>query len=222
MALSVAGVPYRAGGAQAAMAALEAATTERNDLAAPGNRGMRMSSAMATNAGSNWQVRVPRLRSGDEEQEAGPLAWRPMPIRSAKMATQQGETDDAIKDQGRILSSAPRVIDVPSSLMSIGSILAQPRRRSRVSSVCNTELGRFSAFAYPYLIFQIAGGWVGDRFRSRKTLFWCGAIWAVATILTGPVSGLFSLFISTFLLDAGFGEGATFPGLRGVQGMDAG
>ena len=29
----------------------------------------------------------------------------------------------------------------------------------------NTELGlAFSAFAYPYLIFQIAGGWVGDRF----------------------------------------------------------
>src|SRR4029077_13366335 len=67
----------------------------------------------------------------------------------------------------------------------------------------------FSAFAYPYLIFQIAGGWVGDRFGPRKTLFWCGAIWAVATILTGFVSGLFSLFIVRFLL--GFGEGATFP-----------
>ncbi len=36
----------------------------------------------------------------------------------------------------------------------------------------------FSAFAYPYLLFQVTGGWVGDRFGPRKTLFWCGMIWA--------------------------------------------
>jgi MFS family permease len=29
----------------------------------------------------------------------------------------------------------------------------------------NTQVGLvFSAFAYPYLIFQVIGGWVGDRF----------------------------------------------------------
>ena len=34
----------------------------------------------------------------------------------------------------------------------------------------NTELGfAFSAFAYPYLLFQVIGGWVGDRFGPRKT-----------------------------------------------------
>ena len=74
----------------------------------------------------------------------------------------------------------------------------------------NTELGlAFSAFAYPYLLFQVIGGWVGDRFGPRKTLFWCGAIWAVATMLTGLVTGLFTLFLVRVLL--GFGEGATFP-----------
>ena len=74
----------------------------------------------------------------------------------------------------------------------------------------NTQLGLvFSAFAYPYLLFQIIGGWVGDRFGPRKTLFWCGMIWAVATILTGFVTGLFALFVARFAL--GFGEGATFP-----------
>ncbi len=74
----------------------------------------------------------------------------------------------------------------------------------------NTQLGlAFSAFAYPYLLFQVMGGWVGDRFGPRKTLFWCGAVWAVATILTGFVHGLFTLFLARVLL--GFGEGATFP-----------
>jgi MFS family permease len=74
----------------------------------------------------------------------------------------------------------------------------------------NTELGLiFSAFAYPYLLFQIIGGWVGDHFGPRKTLFWCGMIWAAATIMTGFVTGIVSLFVARVAL--GFGEGATFP-----------
>jgi sugar phosphate permease len=74
----------------------------------------------------------------------------------------------------------------------------------------NTQLGLvFSAFAYPYLLLQIAGGWLGDRFGSRKMLFASGLIWALATILTGMAGGLLSLFIFRVLL--GFGEGATFP-----------
>ncbi len=74
----------------------------------------------------------------------------------------------------------------------------------------NTELGLvFSAFAYPYLVFQIVGGWVGDRLGPRLTLFACGLIWGVATVLTGLSAGLVTLFLCRVLL--GFGEGATFP-----------
>ena len=74
----------------------------------------------------------------------------------------------------------------------------------------NTELGLvFSAYAYPYLVFQVIGGWVGDRFGPRRTLFWCGLVWAAATILTGLVNGLWTLFLARLLL--GLGEGATFP-----------
>jgi len=73
-----------------------------------------------------------------------------------------------------------------------------------------TQLGfLFSAFAYPYLLFQIIGGWVGDKFGARRTLFWCGLIWAAATILTGFSGGLISLFAARLLV--GLGEGATFP-----------
>src|SRR4030081_1742267 len=74
----------------------------------------------------------------------------------------------------------------------------------------NTQLGLvFSAFAYPYLLFQVIGGWVGDRFGARRTLFWCGMIWAAATIMTGFVNGLLALFLARVSL--GLGAGAPFP-----------
>jgi sugar phosphate permease len=74
----------------------------------------------------------------------------------------------------------------------------------------NTQLGLvLSAFGYPYLLFQVFGGWIGDRFGPRRTLFLCGIVWAVATILTGLASGLVMLFAVRVLL--GVGEGATFP-----------
>jgi MFS family permease len=74
----------------------------------------------------------------------------------------------------------------------------------------NTEIGLvFSAFAYPYLIFQIIGGWVSDRFGTRRTLIVCGLVWAAATALSGMTTGLVSMLIARVLL--GLGEGATFP-----------
>jgi len=73
-----------------------------------------------------------------------------------------------------------------------------------------TQIGLvFSFFAYPYLIFQIIGGWVSDRFGARRTLIACGIVWAAATAVTGMAGGLISLLAARLLL--GFGEGATFP-----------
>ena len=80
----------------------------------------------------------------------------------------------------------------------------------RELGLSNTELGlAFSVFGYPYLLFQVIGGWFGDRFGARWTLTLCGAVWAGATMLTGAVGGLASLLAVRVLL--GFGEGATFP-----------
>jgi MFS family permease len=77
-------------------------------------------------------------------------------------------------------------------------------------NLSKTQIGLvFSLFAYPYLVFQIIGGWISDRFGARRTLIACGIIWATATALTGMAQGLLSLLVARFLL--GFGEGATFP-----------
>jgi MFS family permease len=73
-----------------------------------------------------------------------------------------------------------------------------------------TQVGLvFSAFAYPYLVFQIIGGWVSDRFGARRTLLVSALVWATATILTGMAGGFVSMLLARILL--GLGEGATFP-----------
>jgi MFS family permease len=91
----------------------------------------------------------------------------------------------------------------------------------RELGLSNIQLGFLqSAFGYPYLLFQIFGGWVGDRFGPHRTLFLCGLVWASATILTGFSGGLTSLFLCRLLV--GIGEGATFPvATRAMQSWTA-
>ena len=82
---------------------------------------------------------------------------------------------------------------------------AEPIRKD--FKLSNTQLGiAFSAFGYAYLVLQVSGGWIADRFGPRKTLVLSGLIWAASTILTGLVGGLISLFFARLLL--GIGEGA--------------
>lgn len=77
-------------------------------------------------------------------------------------------------------------------------------------NLSNAGLGIiFSAFAYPYAIFQIFGGRLADRFGAHKVLFCCCFITSLATILTGFAAGVVSMFCCRLLL--GVGEGATFP-----------
>ena len=74
----------------------------------------------------------------------------------------------------------------------------------------NTDLGlAFSAFAYPYALFQLFGGMLGDKFGPRLTLAVCAFIVFLATAWIGAVGGLASLFLARTLL--GIGEGAAFP-----------
>ena len=74
----------------------------------------------------------------------------------------------------------------------------------------NTQFGlAVSAFASPYALFQLIGGWIGDRFGPRRTLIACGIVVGAATALTGLAGGLGSLIAIRVAL--GFGEGSAFP-----------
>ena len=80
----------------------------------------------------------------------------------------------------------------------------------RELNLSNTELGlAFSAFAYPYALFQLFGGMLGDRFGPRLTLGVATIAVALATAWTGAAGGLASLFMARLAL--GIGEGAAFP-----------
>src|SRR5215471_21225018 len=60
----------------------------------------------------------------------------------------------------------------------------------------STQVGLvFSAFAYPYLAFQVAGGWVADKFGARRSLTVFAVIWSLATVLMGLANSLSGLIL---------------------------
>ncbi|MBN6531721.1 MFS transporter [Acinetobacter pittii] len=75
----------------------------------------------------------------------------------------------------------------------------------------------FSAFGWAYVIGQIPGGWLLDKFGARRVYFWSIMLWSLFTILLGFVDILgsipliiASLFLLRFLV--GLSESPAFPG----------
>jgi sugar phosphate permease len=74
----------------------------------------------------------------------------------------------------------------------------------------NGQLGLvFSAFAYPYAVMQIVGGWLADKYGPKRVLTVMSLVWGVATILTGFAGSVTTLVLLRVLL--GIGEGGAFP-----------
>ena len=74
----------------------------------------------------------------------------------------------------------------------------------------------FSAFSWAYVIGQIPGGWLLDRFGSKRVYFWSIFIWSAFTLLQGFVdifSG-FGIIVALFTLRflVGLAEAPSFPG----------
>jgi len=68
----------------------------------------------------------------------------------------------------------------------------------------NTQVGLiFSAFAYPYLVFQIAGGWVADKFGARRALTVFAILWSSATVLMGLANSLSGMLLGRVLVGIG-------------------
>ncbi|CRH30588.1 Probable glucarate transporter, partial [Pantoea ananatis] len=74
----------------------------------------------------------------------------------------------------------------------------------------------FSAFSWAYVIGQIPGGWLLDRFGSKRVYFWSIFLWSLFTLLQGFVdvfSGytiVMALFMLRFMV--GLAEAPSFPG----------
>jgi D-galactonate transporter len=68
----------------------------------------------------------------------------------------------------------------------------------------------FSAFVWAYAMFQVPGGWLGDRFGARNVLTVIVGYWSVMTAATAAATGATSFMALRFLF--GIGEAGAFPG----------
>jgi ACS family glucarate transporter-like MFS transporter len=73
----------------------------------------------------------------------------------------------------------------------------------------------FGAFWLAYAIFEIPGGWMGDRMGARFTLTRILLAWSLFTALTGAATGFYSLLMYRFLF--GVGEAGAYPNMAHVQ-----
>jgi MFS family permease len=79
-------------------------------------------------------------------------------------------------------------------------------------SLTKEQMGyAFSAFGWAYALFEIPGGWLGDRIGPRLVLMRVVLMWSLFTILTGWAWGLTSLVVCRFFF--GMGEAGCFPNL---------
>jgi MFS family permease len=70
------------------------------------------------------------------------------------------------------------------------SKLGRDRATKRLSWV-------FSAFVAGYVLFEVPGGWLGDRWGARSVIFRIVLCWSLFTAATGGVKGITALFSST-------------------------
>jgi MFS family permease len=69
----------------------------------------------------------------------------------------------------------------------------------------------FTAFGWAYALFEIPGGWLGDRIGPRKVLMRVVGMWSIFTVATGWAWNLGSLVVSRFFF--GMGEAGCFPNI---------
>jgi MFS family permease len=131
-------------------------------------------------------------------------------------------TGHGLSRSDAVARHVPRWISIPNRILAVLCLMylvlyidrvnlatVGPRMTAELG-MSNTQFGlAISAFSYPYALIQLFGGRVIDRFGPRRMLLICGAIVCVATVLTGLVGGMASLFALRLAL--GIGEGFAFP-----------
>ena len=67
----------------------------------------------------------------------------------------------------------------------------------------------FFSFQISYALFQVPGGWLGDRFGPRRALTWVVTWWSFFTAATALTWSAASMMVCRFLF--GMGEAGAFP-----------
>lgn len=72
-----------------------------------------------------------------------------------------------------------------------------------------------SSFFWGYLVSQLIGGWMADRFGGKRVLAFGVASWSAATLLTPPATISFGLLLAARVV-LGIGEGVNFPAIHSI------
>ena len=72
----------------------------------------------------------------------------------------------------------------------------------------------FSAFTISYALFEIPGGWMGDRYGPRSVLMKVVVMWSIFTAATGAAWNFVSMVVCRFLF--GVGEAGCFPNVTKI------
>lgn len=72
----------------------------------------------------------------------------------------------------------------------------------------------FFVFGLAYALFEIPGGWMGDRYGPRSVLMKVVAMWSIFTAATGAAWNYVSLLVCRFLF--GVGEAGCFPNVTKI------
>lgn len=83
-------------------------------------------------------------------------------------------------------------------------------------SISNQQMGWiFGVFWLAYALFELPGGWLGERFGARRALTRIVLTWSLFTALSGCATGFLSLFLCRFFF--GLGEAGAYPNMARVQ-----
>jgi len=86
---------------------------------------------------------------------------------------------------------------------------------SKELGLSNVQMGWvFSVFTWAYALFEVPGGWMGDRMGPRRVLMRIVVWWSFFTAATGWVWSASSLIVTRALFGAG--EAGCFPNLTRI------
>jgi MFS family permease len=134
-------------------------------------------------------------------------------------------------DIERDLGFATLTVDDEQSLRERGSQDDAPARAKAAKDRATRRMSWvFSAFVAGYTLFEVPGGWLGDRWGARAVLFRIVLWWSLFTAATGGVKGITALFSAragpeqwlTMMLAIrflfGVGEAGAYPNIARALG----
>jgi MFS transporter, ACS family, glucarate transporter len=159
-------------------------------------------------------VTLPNLRrsSQDLQQPSGPAPAESAAAQVSARTTSPGPVALGVPTRARhVVVLFAVTLAVITYIDRVCISQAAPQMRGELGLTAIQMGWAFTAFTWAYALFEIPGGWLGDRIGPRKVLMRVVVWWSFFTAATGWVWNLASLLVTRTLFGAG--EAGCFPNL---------